>query len=187
MWSLVGLSAHPTFHWWSAHCVILPLLFSDELMRCCAESPNVCLDLRRRALANGRRMSAEWSRCPDAMAQRNRDMLAPLQRSSAGWMPARMGRLSAGVGRRYPVTIGKALLMVGSIRQVWALRDQIGAQYSGLNKLVLRWLFATLLFQHPNRSQQSAWRARLAISASCEVTRGVGDIWATCPTLLRGI
>jgi len=25
------------------------------------------------------------------------------------------------------------------------------------------------------------------VSASCEVTRGVGDTWATCPRLLRGI
>jgi len=25
------------------------------------------------------------------------------------------------------------------------------------------------------------------MSASCEVTQGVGDTWATCPTLLRGI
>jgi len=25
------------------------------------------------------------------------------------------------------------------------------------------------------------------MSASCEVTQGVGDTWASCPTLLRGI
>ena len=49
------------------------------------------------------------------MARRPRDSMAPLRRSSAGWMPARMGRLSAGVGRRHPVTIRKASLMVGSI------------------------------------------------------------------------
>ena len=56
--------------------------------------------------------------------------LINLGRSSAGWMPARIGRLSAGLGRRHPVTIRKASLMVGSMRRVWALRHQTGAQYS---------------------------------------------------------
>ena len=41
------------------------------------------------------RVSAEWSRCPGSKARRARDNVAPLRRSSAGWMPARVGRLSA--------------------------------------------------------------------------------------------
>ena len=48
----------------------------------------------------------------------------------ADWMPTRIGRLSAGVGRRHPVTIRKASLMAGSMRRVSALRHQTGAQYS---------------------------------------------------------
>jgi len=36
-------------------------------------------------------------------------------------------------------------------------------------------------------SQQAASGVRRVTSASCEVTRGVGDTWAICPTLLRGI
>ena len=63
-------------------------------------------------------MSADWSRCPASMARRARDIVAPLQRSSAGWMPAKMGRLSAGVGHRHAVTIRKASLIAGSIRRV---------------------------------------------------------------------
>jgi len=55
--------------------------------------------------------------------------VAPLRRSSAGWMLARVGRLSAGVARRRPVTIRKASLMAESMRQVWALRHQASAQY----------------------------------------------------------
>ena len=51
------------------------------------------------------RVSAEWSRCPGSMARGTRDSVAPLPRSSAGSMPARIGRLPAGVGRRHPVTI----------------------------------------------------------------------------------
>ena len=43
-------------------------------------------------------------------------------------MPARIGRLSAGAGRKHPVTIHKASLM----RRVWALWHQTGAQYSAV-------------------------------------------------------
>jgi len=93
------------------------------------------LDLRRRAFPPVEQVSAEWSRCPGSMARRARDSVAPLRRSLAGWMPARMGRLSAGVGRKHPVTIRKASLMVGSMRWVWALRHQTGAQYSAVECL----------------------------------------------------
>jgi len=44
----------------------------------------------------------------------------------------RIGRLSADVGRRHPVTICKASLMVASMRRVWSLRHQTGAQYSAV-------------------------------------------------------
>jgi len=120
--NLVGLSAHSAFHWWSAHCTTRMLLFSDELMSCCAAGTNECLDMRRHAFALDGRVSAEWSRCAGSVARRARNSVAPLRRNSAGWMPARMGRLSAGVGRRHPVTIRKASLMAGSMRRVWALR-----------------------------------------------------------------
>ena len=100
------------------------------------------------------------------------------------WLP---GRLSAGVARKHPVTIRKASLMAGSMRRVWALWHQRGAQYSAVEWTRTRWLFAQLLLQHPNRSQQAASGALHVMSTSCEVTQGVGDAWATCPTLLRGI
>ena len=51
-----------------------------------------------------------------------------------------------------------------------------------LNVPGLKWLFAALLLQHPSQSQQAASRVRRVMSAFCEVTRGVGDTWATCPT-----
>ena len=87
-------------------------------MSCSAADTNGCLDLRRRASAFDGRVSAEWRRCPGSIARRPRDSVAPLRRNSAGWMPARIGRLPAGVGRRHSVTIRKASLMAGSMRRV---------------------------------------------------------------------
>ena len=57
-------------------------------------------------------VSAEWRRCPGSVGRRTRGR-APLRRSSAGWIPARLGRFSAGVGRMHPVTVRKASLMAG--------------------------------------------------------------------------
>ena len=63
-------------------------------------------------------MSGEWCRCPNSMTRRTGDNVAHLRGSSAGWMPARIGRLSAGVGSSHPVTIRNASLMAGSMTQV---------------------------------------------------------------------
>ena len=79
-------------------------------MSYCTEDTNGCLHLRHHALALDRQMSAEWSRFSGSMAQCAKDSVAPLQWSLAGWMPARIGRLSSGVGCRHPVTIHKAIV-----------------------------------------------------------------------------
>ena len=110
MLSLVGLSTHSAFHWWPTHGAVR-LSLSDEMMSCYAAGTNGCLDLRHRASALDGQVSAEWSRCPGSMTLRARESMSPLRRISASWMLARMGRLSAGVGHRHPVTIRKASLM----------------------------------------------------------------------------
>ena len=112
------------------------LLLSDKPISCCAAGTNGCLDFRHFVFALDGQMRAEWSRCPGSMARRARE--APMQRSSAGWMPARIGSLSTDVGRRHPVTIHKASLMVGSMRRVWALRHQTGAQYTAVEYISAR-------------------------------------------------
>jgi len=167
--SLVGLSNHSEFHRWSAHYAAHILLLSERLMSCCAAGTNGCLDLRRRAVAPDGRVSAEWSRCLGSMARRPRDSVAPLRWSSAGWMPARIGRLSAGVGRRHPVTIRKASLMVGSMRRAWALRHQIGAQYSAVEWTRAR--VAVLNVVAPALQPEPASRLRSA-------TRDVSFSWS---------
>jgi len=111
----------------------------------------------------------------------------PLRQSSAGWMPARMGMFSAGVGHiRHPFTIRKASLMEGSIRRAWALRQQTGAQYSEVERTMARVAVRRFVAPAPQPEPASRLLARRVMSASCEVTQGVGDTWATCPTLLRG-
>jgi len=67
---------------------------------------------------------------------RARDSVAPLRQSSAGWMPANIGRLSDGMGRRHSVVIRKASLMTASMRGVWALRHQTAAHYSPFERLI---------------------------------------------------
>jgi len=62
--------------------------------------------------------NAVWRRSTGSMGRRARDGVAPLQRSMAGWMLTRKGRLSAGIGRRDQVTLRKALLMTGSVRRL---------------------------------------------------------------------
>jgi len=94
------------------------MFLSDEQMSCCAMGTNGCFDLRRHVFALNGQVTIEWSRCSGSMAQHARDSVAPLRRSSASWMLARIKTLSAGEGCRHPVTIRKASLMVGSIRRV---------------------------------------------------------------------
>jgi len=123
----------------------------------------------------------------NAMGRCVRDSLAPLQRSWAGWMPARIGRLSTGVGRRHLVTIRKASLMAGSIRRVWALRHQAGAQYSAVECTRARVAIRRVVAPAPQPEPASRLRRAMRDVSFCEVTRGVGDTWATFPMLLRGI
>jgi len=89
------------------------MLLSDELMCYCEMGTNGSLDLRNRASALNGQVSAEWSRCPGSMERHIRDNVHPLRQSSGGWMPARIGRFSAGVGHGHPVTIYKASLIAG--------------------------------------------------------------------------
>jgi len=96
---------------------------------CCAAHQN----LRCCALPRDGQVSTDWSRCPGSMAETVwTDTVASLRRNSAGWIPANIGRLPIGVGRKHPVLVRKASFMAGSMRWVWALRHQKGAQYSAV-------------------------------------------------------
>ena len=159
--SLVGLSAHPPFHWWSAQCAARMLL-SDELMSCCATSLKG-VSIWSAVICSRWQVSAGWSRCPGSMARPARDSVAPMRRSSADWMPARIGRLSANVGRSHPVTIRKASLMAGSIKRV---RHQTGAQYPADEctraRVAIRRVVAPAPQPEPASQERDAWCQLLA-------------------------
>ena len=44
------------------------------------------------------------------MARFAKESVAPNQRSSDGWMPARTGKSSIGVGRKHPVTNAQSII-----------------------------------------------------------------------------
>jgi len=150
---------HFSIHRWSAQSVALMLLSSNELMSCCAAGTNGCLDMRCREFP---------PRSPSPVKQRARESLGPLRQNSAGWISARIGRLSAGVG--------------GGCEHCDTRQERSTLL---LNRPGIWWLFATLLLQHPSQSQHAASRAQ-GVMSTCEVSRGVGDTWVSCPTLLRG-
>ena len=56
--------------------------------------------------------------------------VAPNLPSSGGWMSARTGKSSVGVGCKQPMKMRKASFRMLSMRRVCVLRHQIGAQYS---------------------------------------------------------
>ena len=125
---LVVFSNHSAFHRWTVESAALQMLSSDELMSCCAAGTNGCLNLRCSAFLLSGQMSAKWSRCPGSVAGHAGDSVVRLRRSTAGWIAARR-KFPAGVQRRHPVTVRKTPVMTGSMKQVWALRHQTGAQY----------------------------------------------------------
>jgi len=78
-------------------------------------------------------------------------------------MTARIGRLSAGVGHRHPVTVRKASLMAGSTRRVSAPRHQCSI-------LLLIWTGAKVAVHNvvaPAPHSEPAGHLR---SATCDVS-----------------
>ena len=74
--------------------------------------------------------SITWSRL--WIAQYARESVAPYWWSSAGWIPARTGKYSVGIGRKHPVTMRKASLRIENAVNEASMRTQhqTGAQYS---------------------------------------------------------
>jgi len=102
---------------------------------------------------------------------------------------ARIGKLSACVGRRLPVRVRKASFMTGSMRRAWALRHQTEVQHFDVEWTRAKFAVRSVMPRHPSPNQQAASIVRRVMSAFCELTRGVkiDDAWASCPMLLRGI
>ena len=116
------------------------------------------------------------------------ESVAPLRRGSAGWMLARIGRLSAGSGRRHPVTIRKASLMAESIRRVWALRRQTGSQYSAVQytraRVAVSRVVAPALQPEPASCLRSATRDVSFLRNDSRWRRKVSDLSNVTPRFL---
>jgi len=106
------------------------------------------------------------------MARHARDSAAPLRRSPAGWMPARVGRLSAGAG------IQSQFAKRCWWRSWWGGYEHCSTRQVHstlqLNAPELGWLFAVLLFQNPIRSQQTA------SGAWCQLLMKWLKVWVIC-------
>jgi len=122
------------------------------------------------------------------MARGAKEILAPLRQRSAGWMPARKGRLSAGVGRRHPVTIRKASLMAESMRRVWALRNHTGAQYSAVEwtraRVAIHSVVASAPQPEPTSCLRSATRDVSFLRSDSWCRRYVSDLSNVTPRYL---
>ena len=103
-------------------------------------------------------------------------------------MSARIGRLSAGVGRRHPVTIRKALLMVGSMRWVGVLRHQTGAQCSAVEciraRVDIRRVVAPAPQPEPANHFRSATRDVSFLRSESRCRRYVSDLSNVTPRYL---
>jgi len=103
-------------------------------------------------------------------------------------MPATIGRLSAGVGRRHPVTIRRASLMVGSIRRVWALRHQTGVHYSAVEwtraSVAVRNVVASAPQPEPASRFRSAMRDVSFLRSDSSCRRYVSDLSNVTPRYL---
>ena len=87
------------------------------LSRSFAAGTNGCRDLSGCWVPLKERVSLGWSRYWSSKARRASARVTPSRRSPAGYMPAKTGKLSVVVGRRHPVKMRKASMMVESIRR----------------------------------------------------------------------
>jgi len=181
--SHVVLPNHSTFQRRSSQNAAL-LILSRELMSCCAAGTNECVRLRWCAFPLGGQVSAEWSRCPRSIARRVRENVVPLRRSLAGWKPANIWRLSAGVRRRHLVTIRKVSLMAGSVMRVWALRYLRGAQYSCCWSMTVRNVVAPTPHPESASSSKSATRDVNFLRSAPRCRRCVSDLSNVTPRYL---
>jgi len=91
-----------------------------------------------------------------------------------------VGGVCAGVGRKHPVTIRKASLMAGSMRRVWALWHQTGAQYSAVEcttaRVAVRNVVAPAPQAQPASPLKSVMRDVHFLRSDARCQRYVGDL-----------
>ena len=139
------------------------LLLSDKPISCCAAGTNGRLDLRRRAFLT----QCIGERCVDQMSR----LHGTAYWRHCGSIATKLSRLDACEDRKVvrwcrtqasSHNSHKASLMARSVRRVWALRHQTGAQYSSAE-----WTKDKVTFRNVVAPAPHPESARF-----CEVTRG---------------
>ena len=93
------------------------------------------------------------------------------------------------VYRTRTVTITKASMMARSVSWMWpwALWHKRGAQYSAFERTRAKVPVCMLVARSPQPDPTSRLKGTTRDVDFWEVTRGVGDAWATCPKYFRGL
>ena len=135
----------------------------------CVRRVQIGVSIWGAAFAIDGRVSAEWSRSPDSVARRARDSVAPLRRSSAGGCLRGFWRLSA-------------------MRRVWALRHQIGTQYSAVEctraKVAIRRVVAPAHQREARTRHRCATRDVKILGSDSRCRRYVSDLSNVTPRYL---
>ena len=161
--------SHAKFVLWAAQMPNLDKLCNSFR----AAGTNGCLDFNLSLLAACDSVSWPCRMWPGSKELRlAKESDAPWQRSSAGGMPQRTGRLSVGVGRRHAVIMRKASLRTLSMRRVCVLQHQADAEYSAVewirDKTAARNVLASV--PHPEPAGRLSSKTRMD-SFLCNASR----------------
>ena len=122
------------------------------------------------------------------MARRPKDGVAPLRRSSAGWMPARIGRLSAGVGTQASSHFSQGVVDGGVNKASMSTTAQTRAQYSAVEwtraRVAVRNVFAPAPQPEPASRLRSATRDVSFLRSDSRCRRYVSDLTNVTPRYL---
>ena len=110
-------------------------------------------------------------------ARQARDSMARWRRSSVGWIPTKTKRLSVGAGRRHLVSMCKASLIGISMRRVWALWHQTGAQYPAVEWTKARVAVRNIVALAPQLAPDSRLKSLTRFITSWAVIANVDETW----------
>jgi len=169
-------------HWWSAQCAAHMLLLSDELMRRAQMGVSIWDAVHShsvdRWVLSGTSVEAPCTACQrkrNSFAAKLRRLDACENRKIVRWFRTQASSHNS-QGAVDAVEVNEAMSTASPYTSPVGL--------SAVERTRARFAIRSVVTP---ATQQAASGVQRVMSTFCEVTRGVGDIWVTCPTLLRGI